>query len=393
VLSIFFLHLGFSMTSVGLTLLLLHRFGLGMATGVALALAVVPNILLGPLAGEIVSRHNVLPVAIGSSLLGGMLVLLYPLAFHAWIAQLVAVAVGLAALPGIPARMALRNTLTPPRKQAQTSGEIVSAERIAVVIGPVICAVIASVARYEYIFFAECVFSLTSSALLLGLSSVHKSAVAGREQAAGPTSAPASWGLRSILRQSYEAVTGSTVVGLYTFTALAYSVAIGARRVLLPGLVLERFETRSVSYGAMIAAIAVGGVVGGLLVRRLVAAGAGRSYLALSAIEAVLWAGLFVVHDFWTTLAILVAIGFCEGAATAIFLTKMQALVPSHHIGRYFAFLSPATDLCVVVGLIAATSVQLGSTVTTGLVLSVAFIGLALLACSRLARDHTQVSR
>jgi MFS family permease len=392
VLSIFFVQAGSSMTSVGLTLLLVHRFGLGAATGVTLALGVVPNIVLGPLAGEIVSRYNVPRVAIGSTLVGGTLVLLYPLAGHPWVAQLVAVSVGLATLPGIPARMALRNTLIPPGEQARTSGRIVSGERLAVVIAPVICAVITSVARYEYIFVAECLFALTSSALLLGLSSAHQFAVgAGERPGVDAIAAPASWGLRRIIGQSCQAVTASTVVRLYTFTAMAYSVAIGARRVLLPALVLERFDARSVSYGAMVAAIAVGGVLGGSLARQLAAAGAGRSYLALSATEAALWATLLAVSEFWVTLGILVVIGFCEGTATAIFLTNVQALVPSQHIGRYFAVLSPATDLCVVLGLVATTSVRLGSTVTTGLVVSVACIGLPLLACSPLARDRTSV--
>ncbi|WP_175484006.1 MFS transporter [Modestobacter sp. DSM 44400] len=181
--SLFLTWTGFALTSVGAALLLVDRFGLGVTTGTALAVQVLTNVLVGPLVGDLVSRRAPRSLAIGSSLTGGLLVLGYPAAHTPGQAQLVAFLTGLAVLPGIPARMALRSALVPAASQHRVSGQMVAAERLALVLGPLAAGLLAARLGYPAVFYGEAVLAAAAAALLLRTPSSRRF----RRSRPGPT--------------------------------------------------------------------------------------------------------------------------------------------------------------------------------------------------------------
>ncbi|WP_141692835.1 MFS transporter [Leifsonia xyli] len=160
---------GSAMTAVAAVLLLVDRFGLGIESGLALALQVLPNVLLGPLVGDLVSTRDPRKIAVSSSLASAVVVMLYPLATTPALASLVAVLVGVVGLPAISSRMALRASVIPDAMQQQASGYIVATERLGLVMGPLVATIIATATDYTYIFYFEAVLALASAGLVFTL--------------------------------------------------------------------------------------------------------------------------------------------------------------------------------------------------------------------------------
>jgi MFS family permease len=335
---------GFAMTSVATALLLVDRFGLGVGSGVALAVQVAPNVLLGPLVGDLVSRRSPRALASASSLVSGLVVLAYPLTSSPGQAQLVSLLAGLAVLPGIPARMALRATAVPPEQQQRFSGQVVAVERVALVLGPLLAGGLVAAAGYEVVFYGETVLAVLAAALLL------------RTPEPAPPE-PSRTGRRWL--GPYVRAAGlfrrRPLLTAYTVTATTYSVGIGARRLALPALAMLLAGTTGAELGVLTAALAVGGVLGGMVLGRVPVARPERWYVVFSLAEGVAWALLVMGPAFPATLAVLVVIGLAEGASTALFFSRVQELVPQAEIGRYFSVLSPVTDAAVVGGLLLAS--------------------------------------
>jgi MFS family permease len=336
---------GFAMTSVATALLLVDRFGLGVGSGIALALQVAPNVLFGPLVGDLVSRRSPRALAIGSSLLSGLVVLAYPLTSTPGQAQLVSVVAGLTVLPGIPARMALRATAVPPERQHAFSGQVVAVERIALVLGPLLAGGLVAAAGYQVVFYGETVLAVLAAALLL-------------RTPAPPTAEVESIGPRWFgpYARAAQLFRRRPLLTGYTVTATIYSVGIGVRRLALPALAVLLTGTAGAALGVMTAALAVGGVLGGITLGRVAVARPERWYLGLSLAEGAAWGALALTPGLPATIAVLVVVGLGEGAATALFFSRVQELVPQAAIGRYFSLLSPVADAAVVGGLLLASS-------------------------------------
>jgi MFS family permease len=335
---------GFAMTSVATALLLVDRFGIGVGSGIALAVQVAPNVLLGPLVGDLVSRRSPRALAIGSSLVSGLFVLAYPLAASPGQAQLVSLLVGLTVLPGIPARMALRVTAVPPERQHSFSGQVVAVERIALVLGPLLAGGLVAAAGYQVVFYGETVLAVLAAALLL-------------RTPAPPTAEVESIGPRRFgpYARAAQLFRRRPLLTAYTITATAYSIGIGVRRLALPALAVLLTGTAGAELGVMTAALAVGGVLGGIALGRVAVSRPERWYLGLSVAEGAAWAALLLAPGLPAAIAVLVVVGLGEGAATALFFSRVQELVPQAEIGRYFSVLSPVADAAVVGGLLLAS--------------------------------------
>jgi len=219
---------GIAMTSVGATLLLIARFGVGLATGSALAIQVIPSVLLAPFVGELISKFNPRRIAVLSSLLAAATVSCYPLAHRPWVAQLIALVTGICLLPGIPARMALRRLLIPESKQHVSSGRIVAGERMALVAGPLLAGLIAANYGYVYIFFCEAGLALLAAIPLTGVLVPKQE----RTQIVEPRRWTAPWTKAARLFVQDRLITE------YTYTGVAYCVGIGIRRLALPAVAI-----------------------------------------------------------------------------------------------------------------------------------------------------------
>lgn len=375
--SLFLTQLGFAMTSVGAALLVVDRFGLGVSAGVTLAVQVLPNVLAGPVVGELVSRRNPRSLAIGSSLIGALLVLAYPAAHTPAVAQIVALVVGLAVLPGIPARMALRSALVPPERQHRVSGQLVAAERTALVLGPLLAGGITAQLGYSAVFPGEAVLAVGAAVLLLRMPPTAASLTRPDTEARG------AW--RSSHARAARLVLGDRLLAEYTATAVTYSVGVGVRRLVLPALAVLTAGSAGPRLGLLVAALAVGGAVGGIAMGHLRPARPERWYLLLALGEAAAWPLLAVGPSGWALVVLAVA-GLGEGASTALFFSRVQELVPPARIGRYFSVLSPATDAAVVAGLAVAAVFGGSDLPTTGALAIAVLVGAPVLLCPGLLR-------
>jgi MFS family permease len=337
---------GLAMTSVATALLLVDRFGLGVGSGVALAVQVTPNVLLGPLVGDLVSRRSPRALAVGSSLVSGLVVLAYPQATSPAQAQLVSLLAGLAVLPGIPARMALRSAAVTPESQHRFSGQVVAVERVALVLGPLLAGGLVAAAGYEVVFYGETVLAVLAAVLLLRTP-----------EPPAPDREPSRSGRRWLgpYARAGRLFRRRPLLTAYTVTATTYSIGIGVRRLALPALAVLLAGAAGAELGVMTAALAVGGVLGGVALGRVPVARPERWYLALAVAEGVAWSVLARAPAFPATLVVLVVIGLGEGASTALFFSRAQELVPAGEIGRYYSLLSPVTDAAVVGGLLLAS--------------------------------------
>lgn len=377
VVSLFITQLGLSMTSVGAILLLVDRFGVSTNTAIALAVAVIPNILLGPFVGDLVSRRNPRTIAITSSIVGAALVVLYPFAHSPIAAQAIAFAVGVAVLPGIPSRMALRWVATSGNTQ-RTSGLIVAAERLALVLGPLAAAAIASAWHYSAIFYCEAVFAVLAAVALLTIPRAHLAVLVDRSHLASAGNA---------FGRALRLLKSDRLVGEYTFTAVSYSFGVGIRRLALPVVVTVTLHRATADLGILLGALALGGVFGGLLISKIASTLLSRWYVLVVTLESVLWLALVWSKSIVLVIFVLLLIGVCEGAGMAIFFSRIQELVAGPEIGRYFSLISPMTDAAIVLGVMSATALSDTSLATLGVIGIAIITGVPLIACLSLLRE------
>lgn len=381
VLSLFVTQVGTAMTAVGAALLLVDRFGIGPETGLALAIQVVPNILLGPFVGELVTRWDPRVVAVASSAASATAVMAYPFAVTPQQAQIVALVVGLAVLPGIPSRMALRAFIVSKQDQQRVSGYIVAGERLALVLGPLVATLVSQMWGYSSVFYLEAVFAVFAGSVLFTLPPTKRPRQ-DKEREGRRAFSPA-----YVFKSSVQLVIVDRIVGEYTLTAVVYSVAVGFRRLVLPALALVGLRHDPHDLGLLLAALALGGIVGGLLVGKVKDEAAAAWYVGLTLIEALLWLVPLLMQSLEAAVVSLVLVGLCEGATTAVFFTQIQKRVDSREIGRYFSLLSPLTDAAIVGGLLLATSLKPPTLAWLGPAFIAACIGVPLTLCWRMLRD------
>lgn len=249
--SLFCTYLGSSITATASTIFLVQRFGVGGASGLALVLQLVPNLLLGPVAGELVSRVNPKSAATSGSLGVGVAVLGYLLIDQAWQAQVVSFLVGTAGVIGIPARMALRASVLSADRLRFSTGAIIAAERLGLVLGPLIASAVAVVIHVEAAFVLEFVLALIAVITLAGLRP--------RET---DCSSPTGGGLRAVYRRAWKLMSGDRVVWEYSLSGFVYLVGVGVRRLLFPAALILTLASSEDRLGVLVGAMAVGGILG-----------------------------------------------------------------------------------------------------------------------------------
>jgi len=382
VASLFLTQLGAAMTAVAAVLLLVDRFGIGVESGVALALQVAPNVLLGPVVGDLVSKRDPRKVAVASSLASALVVMLYPLATTPAFASVVAVLIGVAGLPAISSRMALRASVIPEALQQQASGYIVAAERLGLVLGPLVATLIATAGNYTYIFYFEAVLASISGALILTLPRPAMSTPTQQARTAG-------WAgrLAGPYRRAWALVRSDRLILEYTISGVLYSVGIGAQRLLLPAMLVVTLRTSQDQLGLLIAALAAGGIVGGLAVGRFRISSPARWYVAITLAEVPLWLATFVSPNVGVLVLLLALLGVLEGSGIAIYFTEIQRRIPGDQIGRYFSLMSPSVDVAIVAGVLAISIVPEASVPVVGTLLVAGAAGLPFLLLWRLVAE------
>lgn len=374
--SLFCTYLGSSITATASTIFLVQRFGVGGSSGLALVLQLVPSLLLGPVAGEVVARVNPKLAAMVGSLGVGVAVLGYFLVTTAWQAQLVSLLVGLAGVIGIPARMSLRAAVLSPDRLKSSTGAIVAAERLGLVLGPLIATTVAVATGVRAAFVLEFFLALIAIATLAGL---HP-----RESDRG---APTDDGVRGVYRRAWQLMTGDQVVWEYSLTGFIYLIGVGIRRLLFPAALIVTLSSNENRLGILVGAMAVGGIVGGLIAPRVGIGHVDRQFVLQTCIEVLLWLALGLARSLPVYVPLLVLAGVFEGSTTTLYFVRVQHRLRPQEIGRYFSLMSPMSDACIVIGVLTASWLGLHALAHYGFWVIAALIGAQLLICPRIVRN------
>lgn len=374
--SLFCTYLGSSITAAASMIFLFHRFGVGPSAGFALVLQLVPNMLLGPVTGEVVCRVNPKLAAMTGSLGVGVAVLGYLLVTQAWQAQLVSLAVGIAAVIGIPARMSLRASVLSIDRLKASTGAIVAAERLGLVLGPLIASTVAVTIGVRAAFVLEFFLALVAVASLLGLRP--------RESDRG---APTDNGLRGVYRRAWQLMTGDRVVWEYSLSGFVYLIGVGMRRLLFGAVLIITLHTNTNRLGILLGAMAVGGIIGGLIAPRVDIGHVDRQYVLQTCVEILVWVALGLAGSWPVYLPLLVIAGVLEGFTTTLYFIRVQDRLQPKEIGRYFSLMSPMSDASVAFGVLIASWLGAHALADYGFWIIAALIGGPLLICPVIVRN------
>ncbi|SEE69093.1 Major Facilitator Superfamily protein [Streptomyces sp. 2231.1] len=387
--SLFVLETGSAMTTVGLPLLVMQRYGLGLEVGFTLAARFLPNILLGALAGQVVDRHDPRRVATLAALGSGLAAALFPFTTAMWQIQLLALAIGIGYMFGFPATMALRPQVIPEGSELEGNGLIVTAERVPKLLGPAVAGPIAAVAGVDWLFTAEAATALVAAALLTRLP---RTAGAGSAAAAGAAAgAPAASGARTAsavggrlagwaravaggARELVRMVRGDGRLSSLTATAFTYMVALGLGRTFLAAYSLHGFGHVPGMLGYLLAAMGLGGALGGMAAAVFRSWNQGWVYVLGNVLEGVCWVALIATGDWYLALALLLFAGVFESIASVVYFAEVQKRLPAGLQGRYYATLVPLSDVFLVAGTVAGGVLVDRAGVSAGAVL----VGLAM---------------
>ncbi|MFJ3906202.1 MFS transporter [Streptomyces sp. NPDC090025] len=392
--SLFVLETGSAMTTVGLPLLVMQRYGLGLEVGLTLAARFLPNILLGALAGQIVDRNDPRRVAMLAALGSGLAVALFPLTTAMWQVQLLAMAVGVGYMFGFPATMALRPRVIPEGSELEGNGLIVTAERIPKLLGPALAGPIAAAAGIGWLFCAEAATALAAAVLLTRLPGAAPTtdpahptdpadAVTETADAAGRRSPVvlvgrwlAAWAraLATGARDLTGMVRGDGRLSSLTVTAFTYMVALGLGRTFLAAYSLEEFAGVPAMLGYLLAAMGLGGALGALAAVAFRSWNQGWVYILGNALEGLCWIALLVTGDWYVALGLLFAAGVFESIASVVYFAEVQKRLPGRLQGRYYATLVPLSDVFLVGGTVLG-GVLVGR---AGVAWSAVLVGLAM---------------
>lgn len=318
------------MSSLQLVLFVLARFHSPQLSGITVMMAIVPGLMLSPLAGAILDRRARVPLIILDYGVAGAALLLIALlaeggVLQPWSLVLIAAAQSLTQPLSNSGTRSLFPIIVPrpmwDRANAVDSGGYV----VATIIGPGLGGAIVAVVGATWALAVPAGLSFAAGALLVGMRLPSTAAEApGR-----------------MLRDAWEGLL--YVVRNPALRALAVAVSVfnvgnGAVTVALPVMVLTRLHGGSVQVGILFAVMGVSGIAAGLLTGRFNSEGRERAMLIAGCVPtAVAMLMLVVAHSMALAVAAMAIAGMANGPLDiALFSLRQRATDPAW-FGRAFA--------------------------------------------------------
>lgn len=254
--------LGTSMTNFALTIWAFEKTG--RATDLALIgfFFMVPLLIVSPMAGAIVDRHNRKLMMMVSDLASGVvtifILILYALGWlEVWHLYISAAVMGTFQTFQWPAYSAAISTMLPKEQYARANGMIGLAESGSGILAPVLAGAVLSLAGLWAVFAIDIIsFLFAIGSLLIVQIPQPKRTVTG-EQNQGSLWQESIFGFKYIRQR--PSLLGLQLVFFFAnfFNALGFT--------LLAPMILARTNSNEIIFGATQSAAAVGGVAGGLL--------------------------------------------------------------------------------------------------------------------------------
>ncbi|WP_392675587.1 MFS transporter [Streptomyces sp. LN785] len=355
VVSISVSQLGTAITGVALPIFLLGRFGLGLDFGLTLGIRLIPNIVLGTVVSEVVRRWDPRAVSVLASVASALIAVVIPFTGALWQIQVLSFLIGLTTMFLAPARLALRTRVTSDGRELESNGLIVTAQRVASLLGPVVVGPVLAFGSISVAFFAEAATALLAAGLLAGPFPGPKSEPTTAVGAAVPRmpKSPLRIPRRLFLDNPRELLTiirGDGMIFGLTLTAFTYVFVVGMNSVFVPAFARIRFPEIDGMLGYLIAAMGLGGAAGGILAGRLTRFSPGSMYILGNVAEAVCWLLLLLAHQPALAIGLLVAGGILESLATTVYMAEVQARFTERELTHYYSMLLPTNDMFVLLG-------------------------------------------
>jgi len=231
----------------------------GVAVGITLGLQFAPMLLAGAWAGVLVDRLDKRKLLIATAAASGVLALVLGLVTVAGVAQVwivYALATGLGVVTALdnPGRRAFVPEMVPPADMANAVGLNSTVFTAARVIGPAVAGVVIAGVGVGWCFLLN---AASFAAVIWALAAMRPS-----ELRPSPPLAPAKRQLRDGLRYAWHnrpvrtALLLTAVIGTFTFNY----------QVVLPLLVRQEFGGGAGTFGALLAVLGCGSLVGALVV-------------------------------------------------------------------------------------------------------------------------------
>jgi len=252
-----------SMTQFALTIWAYQETGSATALGIINTSFIVPFLLLSPIAGVMVDRHNLKLMMMVSDLTavlatGGILVLQAMGILEIWHLYIAAVINGLGNTFQWPAYSAAISTMVPKENYSRANGMMSLVESGPAVLAPIFAGLLLPIISLTGILVIDVVtFFLAILALTLVIIPQPEKTIEG-QAGSGSILQEALYGFKYIFARR-------GLLGLLTFF-IVLNFVIGLSGSLFSPFILERTNQSSEILGVVTSANAIGAVVGGLLI-------------------------------------------------------------------------------------------------------------------------------
>ncbi|WP_228453236.1 MFS transporter [Rathayibacter toxicus] len=165
--SVLFVELGSAILMIGLPLFVLQRYGLALDGALAIGFRYLPGVIVGPWLNYTTRRIS--PKIVASTATAGIAIvaLLIPATNQLWQVHLLSVILGIFTTVDVPARLAMRSWVTSRGTEQRLNSLIVTTERIAITVGPLLAASIGVFAGVEGNFSLQALLAAPAILTLL----------------------------------------------------------------------------------------------------------------------------------------------------------------------------------------------------------------------------------
>jgi len=340
-----------------------------LATSITFAAGIIPQIVLGSVAGVFVDRWNRKRTLVIANLL--LAVALLPLMLvrtpdHVWIVYIVIFAETCFEQFTLPAQNALLPALVTEEQLVPANALNSLSSNLSRLVGPALGGVIAGFFGLNGIVAADTISFLLAALVLSGIpAAATKGAVSQRPAGDSPfASLRREWG--DGLRVLFGSRTLWVLVATFTVSALGE----GVFGVLYPVFVYQALHGGALEIGELMSAQAVGGLLGGLVAgwlgqRLLSRWSIGLNWLAFGVISIAIygapaWLALagMTVPVLWVEVGLFIAVGISGVGVLTGSQSRLQTSAPEAFLGRIFGILGTAMGAFTLMGTLIAGTVS-----------------------------------
>ncbi|HEX5546960.1 MAG TPA: MFS transporter, partial [Ktedonobacterales bacterium] len=340
-----------------------------LATSITFAAGIVPQIVLGSVAGVFVDRWNRKRTLVIANLL--LAAALLPLMLvrtpdHVWIVYIVIFAETCFEQFTLPAQNALLPALVTEEQLVPANALNSLSSNLSRLVGPALGGVIAGFFGLNGIVVADTVSFLLAALVLTGIpAAAAKGATSQRPAGDEPFAS-----LRREWSDGLRVLFGSRTLWVLVATFTISALGEGVFGVLYPVFVYQALHGGALEIGELMSAQAVGGLLGGLVAgwlgqRLLSRWSIGLNWLAFGAISIAIYgapawltlAGL-TLPVLWVEVGLFIAVGISGVGVLTGSQSRLQTSAPEAYLGRIFGILGTAMGAFTLVGTLIAGTVS-----------------------------------